>query len=762
MDRSKRAAVAARTALLAGAAAVWALGAAARAAAAEAEASSGGAALAEVVVTAEKRETNLQQTPIAISVLGKDDLVARHVQSLADLSDGAIPSLRVAPFFARNSALTLGMRGVGAMVDANQPARDQAVGVYVDGVYLGRAQGLGAALYDVERIEVLKGPQGTLFGRNTEGGAISIVTRRPSGAFHSETVADYGNYGAYKFVEHLDLPAFHDVSLKFDGLISKRDGTLRNPTSSGQLDFNAFDKKGFHAEALWRPRDDFSADYAYDVAYDASTPYYVQLETKGSLPLAPAMHLQVGRAEQANVGVPLQWSIGDTAGHRLTLDWKLSNSLEAKTIASYRTLDESQYDNGEEMLGVYAPNGAFSRYSLAHTYQKQYSGEFQLLGSFPTVHFVAGAFYFHEAVRDNAQTPNTLQWNAIGTAASFLSVNLDTVPYDRASQVVSKSAGVFGQAVWTPELTGGIAHLTVGGRFTNDKKEGSLDVVNGALPSYVDASGTRVVGVIPLDKSWTRFDPLVDLAVDATQDVHLYGRWSTGYRAGGANSRSLIYRAFDPETVSMFELGAKTEFWDHRGRFNLAAFTGTLKDAQVDFNAVIPGNNRGTLETTNAADMDTKGVEFDLAVSPVDGLTFSAAYAYTKVDPSKAFNPFSGTVSTVYPLYTPKQAGSLAVDYARPFAGATLQAHADANFSGPQYTSTSDPTLSDRSTLVNARIGLGDIRLSDSAATLEVALWSRNLLDEEHAFLRNFSAALGTYAIYNEPRTFGVEASLKY
>src|SRR6185312_7986047 len=180
--------------------------------------------LEEVVVSAQKRETNLQDTPIAISVLGGEDLSDRHVLSLDDLGDGTIPSLRVAPFFARNSALTIGMRGIGALGDANQPARDQAVGVYVDGIYLGRAQGLGSALYDVSRIEVLKGPQGTLFGRNTEGGAVSIVTKQPTGRFGVNAAAGFGDFGAYKAEAHVDLPELHDVSIKLDGLISKRDG----------------------------------------------------------------------------------------------------------------------------------------------------------------------------------------------------------------------------------------------------------------------------------------------------------------------------------------------------------------------------------------------------------------------------------------------------------------------------------------------------------------------------------------------------------
>ncbi|MDR3510606.1 MAG: TonB-dependent receptor [Caulobacteraceae bacterium] len=752
--------VALRAGLLAGVAALAAGGAALAETAGAAD--TGAASLGEVIVTAQKHATNLQKTPISISVMGGQDLANRHVQSIEDLGDGSIPSLRVAPFFARSSALTIGMRGIGALSDANQPARDQAVGVYVDGVYMGRAQGLGSALYDVERIEVLKGPQGTLFGRNTEGGAISIVTKPPSGVFKMDAAVGYGNDNAYKAEAHLDLPSFHDVSVKLDGLLSKRDGTVVNPNTSGQPDFNAYDKRGFHAEALWKPNDRFSADYAYDVAYDGTTPYYVQLLSKGSLTLAPLIKLQPDRASTANVGAPLQFSVGNTSGHRLTLDWTPAANLEVKSISSYRKLDQSQYDNGEENLSAFSPNGAFSRYSLAHVYQSQYSEELQLIGRAPSLEYIAGAFYYHEAVRDNAQTPNSLQWNATGTAYTFLPLNLNTVSYDRASHVVTESAGVFGQAVWTPPILDGITHLTVGGRFTHDAKNGSLDIVNGALPSYVNANHQTITGIIPLDKAWNRFDPLVNLAVDVAPDVSVYGKWSTGYKAGGANSRSLTYRAFDPETVSMFEIGAKTEFWDRRARLNVAAYSGNLKDVQVDFSVLILNNNRGTLETTNAATGRSQGVEADFTIEPVQGLTFSASYAYTDMTLSQAFNPFTNTMAKVYPLYTPKQSGSLAMDYERPLTAATFSLHLDANLSDGQYTSTTDPTLSDKSFIVNGRVALGDIRMADSGARVQVSLWARNLLDEQHAFLKNYSAALGTYGIFNEPRTFGVEGRVRF
>ena len=747
-----------RACLLAGTA-VLAFAGSARAADAAADDSAVG--LEEVVVTAQKRETNLQDTPIAISAMGADEMQARHVQTIEDLSDGAIPSLRVAPFFARHSALTLGMRGIGSLGDANQPARDQAVGVYIDGVYLGRAQGLGSALYDVERIEVLKGPQGTLFGRNTEGGAVSIVTRKPSGEFHMNSTIGYGNYNGYKAETHIDLPEVNNVSLKLDGLITKRDGTIENPTTSGQLDFNSYDKRGFQAQALWRPTDHFSADYAFDSSYDGTTPYNVQLVKKGALPLAPLMPLQPERADRANVGVPLQMSEGKTWGHRLNLTWDVAENITLKSISSYRKLDQTQYDNGAQFLSVYAPGGAFSRYSMAKVYQDQYSQEFQVIGHTDQLEYVFGALYFHEKVRDNAQTPNTMQWNATGTGYTTLSIDLNTVPYDRASHVTTTSYGVFGQVVWTPAGLQDL-HLTLGGRLTKDQKKGSLDIVNGALPSYVNAAKQTIVGKIPLDETWSRFDPLVTVAYDVTPDVNLYGRWSTGYKAGGANSRSLTYRAFDPETVSMYELGAKTQFWDNRARLNFAAYYGEIKDAQVDFSVIILNNNRGTLETTNAATGKTKGVELDLTVAPTEGLTVSANYAYTKVELSKAFNPFTNTQSVIYPLYTPENSGSVSIDYERPALGATFRAHLDANYADGQYTGTTDPTLSDSSFLVNARLSLSDIQLSDTGAKLQVSLWSRNLLDEAHMFLKNTNAALGTYAIFNDPRTFGAELNIKF
>jgi iron complex outermembrane recepter protein len=376
--------------------------------------------LTEIVVTAQKRTENLQEVPIAISVLGDEGLENRHVQSLLDLGDGAIPSLRVAPFFSRPGALIINVRGVGVLSDSNQPARDQGVGVYVDGVYLGRAQGLGTALYDVASIEVLKGPQGTLFGRNTEGGAVNIVTKRPSGEFKLDATFGAGNFGSYKGEVHLDLPEANNISLKLDGILSRRDGFVKNPLA-GQLDYNSYDKRGFRAEVQWEPSDTFKANYAFDIAYDATSTLYLQLvEAPVGAPatanapaiapnrLAALARVQAERASVAVVGTPQQPSIGKTNGVRLGLDWEAAKNLMLKSITSYRNLKQTQYDNGsaaptlQQPITSSNPTGSFllptpfqfARYSVAPFDQDQFSQELQAIGEFARVKYQFGALYY--------------------------------------------------------------------------------------------------------------------------------------------------------------------------------------------------------------------------------------------------------------------------------------------------------------------------------------------------------------------------------
>jgi iron complex outermembrane recepter protein len=702
-------------------------------------------------------QADLQSTPISISVMGSSDLENRGVISMADLADGAIPSLRVAPFFSRTSALTVGIRGI-VPFDANQPARDAGVGVYIDGVYLGRSQGLGTALFDIERIEVLKGPQGTLFGRNSTGGAVSIVTRKPTGEFGLRQSFGVRNFGGYGSETHLDLPKWGNVSTKIDAVVAKRDGTIRNPLA-GEPNFNKYDRRGLSTRFLWEPSDDFDADYTFDVSYDGTTPYYLQLLSlnPGAAPLAPLVQVQSERAKEADIGVPQQISEGHTRGHMLHLTYRMSNDMELRSISSYRDLKQTQFDNGGAHSQRFVPNALFARYSLGEMHQDQRSQEFQLVGSAPTIDYVAGLYHYHESGEDFAWTPNTLRWNATGTAFTRLTTLVEgqQTPFpDRLSTAVANSYAAFGQATWSPQGMNDDLHLTVGGRFTRDKKSGRLLKTQG-----VDSTAT-------FNFKSSRLDPSFTVAYDLSDDANVYAKWGTAYRAGGANARSLIYRSFNEEEVRTTEVGFKSEFADRKVRVNGAAYETKYKDIQIDFSAVnfVAGRNIGTLETVNAPGTGKiKGVELDLAIAPVEGLRLSAGYAYTETKIPLAPNPFANNaLQRVFLVYTPLHAVSGNVDYDVPLGWGNLAFHLDANAASGHRALSSEEPLTQNSLVFNGRITLGDIELSDQAE-FSLALWSRNLFDEQHTFVRLGNAGIGGLTgIYNDPRTYGLDATIKF
>ncbi|HEX8239611.1 MAG TPA: TonB-dependent receptor [Allosphingosinicella sp.] len=733
--------------------------------------------LEEIVVTATKRETNLQRTPIAISVLGSEALAERHVQSLGDLADGSIPGLRVATFEARTSALTIGIRGI-VPLDANQPAREQGVGVYIDGVYLGRQHGLGAALLDVERIEVLKGPQGTLFGRNTEGGALSIVTRAPTGAFGFRMRAGLGNFGAYNADAHLDLPAVGPLSFKVDGAVQYQGATTANPLP-GSVGWNYFDRRGLQVKARFQPSSRFTADLSADVGLDRNSPFYSQLlnynplglavgPASGALPagairpLPPLVEVEgEARMKVADIGVPQQPSVDKTRGAALMVRWNATPDLQLRSISAWREVEVEQWDNsgGAHRLPVFAPNGNFSRYSLAGLRQHQLSQEIQAVGSLGDgVEYVAGLYYFEEEASDDASTPSTNRWNADGTGYTINDPKPTLRGFrtiDRASRAKSRSYAAYGQATWTPSGLDAL-HVTLGGRFTHDEKEGRLTTVNNAPTNFA------------FEQQHDRFNPLVTIAYDAARDVHLYAKYATGYRAGGASSRSLTYRSFGPEDVKSYEIGAKTELFGRRLRLNLAAYAMDRRGSQIDFSLVTPqpnGSTRNTLETINAPGTTRiRGLEADAILKVVDGLTLTGAYAYTDTRIPDTVNPFKGVVEPVFIVFTPRNAASAAVDFERNLRGARLRLHLDANYAQATQSFAESPVKNEASFIVNGRVALGEIALGPEGARLELALWSRNLFNEAHVYRRDPAnrAVLGDYGNFNAPRTFGIEATIKF
>jgi len=829
---------------------------------ADSPAADGEGGLGEVVVTATKRETNLQKTPIAISVVDTQTIKDRHVESLYDLADGGIPSLRVATFEARQSALTIGIRGI-VPLDANQPAREQGVGIYVDGVYLGRQHGLNAALFDVQRVEVLKGPQGTLFGRNTEGGALSIVSRAPTGKFGGRIEGGVGNLGTYNGEIHLDLPKVAGFSIKLDGVLQHQGAVTKNPLAD-QAGWGYYHRKGLRGAVRWEPITGITDDFAYDVARDDNTPFYSQLLNYNpdgcvsggtnaaplALPAGSACRLPgtafTGTAgtikallpgvvvngdtlmRHADIGVPQKKSFDKTHGFTNTFKWSVSPEIELRSITAWRGVDVQQWDNsgGAHRVPVVnltasctaaAPCG-FSRYSLADLHQDQFSQEFQAVGSVGPVDYVAGLYYFNERVSDDAATPNSVGAVATITGGAVTGATYVPIPFctastplfvgqavngcsvDRASEVRSRSYAAYGQATWNATDA---LHITVGGRYTEDKKQGILTFSRN-INYLVNTTAAAANGYKPLDKTWHRFNPMAIVAYDLSSNVHAYAKYATGYRAGGASSRTANYQAFNPEDVKSFELGLKTDFWDHRARLNLAGYVMRREGSQVDLSTIQPTatGNFNNLVTFNApGNTKIRGIEADLSVAPVEGLTLNASYAYTYTDippvpvtyrEFTAAGAATGNVTTVnqkfYIVFTPRNAASGSIDYKLPIGGgeASVKFHLDANYAQATQTFDQFATKADASFIVNGRISLADVKLGSGEQKVTFGLWGRNLFNEHHVYRRdpsnslpavqttaaagvpnillvgNTGNILGDYGNFNVPRTFGIDATVHF
>jgi iron complex outermembrane receptor protein len=275
---------------------------------------------------------------------------------------------------------------------------------------------------------------------------------------------------------------------------------------------------------------------------------------------------------------------------------------------------------------------------------------------------------------------------------------------------------------------------------------------------------------------------MATIAADLTPDVHVYARYATGYRAGGANDRSSDFRSFGPEAVKSYELGAHMDLLDRHVRLNIAGYmmdrTGTQIDFDfVDTNIFLPGtttpNPTFNLHTENTANAPgtskIRGVEADLTIQATGNLTLGASYAYTHTNipltPNVNPGPLFGVLTRVFVVYTPKNALSGSIDWHSQLSdnGTMLHFHLDANYADPQYSFQNEAVLTDSSFVMNGRIAIADVPMLNGAH-VTFSLWSRYLLNETHIYRRSGAndAVLGDYANFNPPRTFGGEVAVRF
>lgn len=735
--------------------------------------------LQEIVVTAQKREQNLQRVPIAVSALDTDALENQRISSVAGLGS-IVPNFQVVRQPSNAALPAFSLRGVLGGETVSQI--DNGVSIYIDGVYLGRSSGSLFDVAEIERIEVLRGPQGTLFGRNTTGGAVNVITRKPTGEFGVRQDLTYGSYDEFRTRTRLDLPEMGGFRASLTYSHREVDGYVKNlaagteriygPGTDGKIGTSRAAKtlgaENVDSVFVAVNYDDggrFTADYKFDYTdfrgsqlgmqalgfrgpndLPGSNPMGALIETifalqpglGGTNILAPKPLSALYEPQRATDKLRAQ-------GHSLTLAYEASDSITLKNIAGFRRLEILSNGNSFDGNRLIDPFGGTGNdftvlNAISHRKQRQFSDEFQVLGNHEGFNWVAGAFYFEEHSRD---------FNSVQFFKTFPRQG-EPVPITAADQYIdarikNSAYALFAQG--SLELTDQFT-VTAGARQTWDKRQ----EINYLAP--------------PADKAKASFDRMTWQLVgeyQATPAVMVYAKAGTGYLSGG------IYNGepFEAEKLLSYEAGVKSQLWDNRVRLNVAAFSANYDDLQV---AIF----RSVMNYENAGKARIKGVEAELTVAPAEGLQIGANLGLLDFD----FKKFLSTAATgqlediadiAVRAQTPSVTFSANVLYeTQPMAnGAYLAFLLDAAYRGDTrfpIIPFADPELSKAATsqahwIVNGRVSLVDLPLGDN--TLKLSLWGQNLFNKR---VVQFSADISGFVAgsFNKPRTVGIDASFNF
>ncbi len=777
----------------------------------------------EIVVTAQKREQQLVDVPISIAALGSDQIENNQITEIRDFT-GQVPNLFVNNFNGRSDTVRLFIRGIGQ--NDVTLTQDPSVGLYVDGVYVGTTVGGGFETEDLERIEVLRGPQGTLYGRNATGGAINIISNKPKlGEFQAKGSIGYGNYDARRAVLTLNAPLGDIAAVRLTGLRSKRDG-LQNNTGLGE-DFAKQNHTAFRGAVRVRPVDAFTMDYAFDYSHNkdtgtltvptagapASFPVAAPFPIPGTFGFATGITSLVntfsvpapfadGRPDSASALRPLLPSDGKVFGHTLTLDWEASDSLTLRSITGHRRINNDQYSDNlpvhearivtsvlssfipslpaGTVLNVIGPNAIAA--SIDETKFRSTSQELQILGNSGfmagTLEYVLGAYYYEDRARLN------IIGNAIGSGPLVLQ-NFTTVR--------NKSYAGFGEVTVRPGADGKFS-VTLGARYSEDKRRAtriqersfSFAALGGFTADNCTffaltfqalgqtCAPTGAIQAATYSNKFSNFSPALTLAYKATPDLNLYAKYARGYKSGGTSQRSAnpinFAIGYDPEKVDSFEAGIKGNALNRNLLFSVAAFYMTLDNYQASLQT---GATAGDRDFRPIDGNKIYGVEFDLTGRLSDELTMGVSGALLRATfGERSASVLLDTGQTQVQNFireqtsAPKASGNIYIDYERDLSEAwTFKLHTNASYQSSIETSSNvlDNRTIGSKVLVDASIGLARQFADDREISLR--LWGKNVFDKEYESVTFGSFAFAgatTVSEFGEPRTYGLTLAFRY
>ena len=729
--------------------------------------------LEDIVVTARRVSESLQETPVAVTAFTEaaiDRKFATDIRALA----GDVPNVVISNVPGFNAA-SIGIRGqsTGDIILTFEPA----VGVVVDDFVLAHVQTQLFDLFDIERIEVLRGPQGTLFGKNTVGGVVNIITKRPGEELGGEVRLGYSSFNTKDVKAALNLPIAPNLFFRVAGSFQESDGYYRltqNNTVDGPQGRPATNQRwggskyfSGRAKLLWEATPDTEFMLTYEMLRDrGDSPPSVNespagflfdavgfpgIQTTGGSPFHTGTTLCEGDIDAPTCP-------GTLNGHRINVDGaylrgehNIDGAGSITVVGGYRRVKSvlpSDYTGENAYLFVSTRDDVREQYSLEARFSSDFSDRFK---------FTAGGMYWGQTL--DAQATSFLGFlRFLGDTTATTDPNVSTADYK------VDSYAVFGEAEY--QVADPFA-VFVGARYTKEKKTFSVRpqvrrslVETGFWPEYSDSA--------KFDRPTIR----VGYRWEIASGINNYFTYSQGYKSGGYNEQAMSATSalpFEEETADSFELGFKTENASRTLRANVAAFyvkyNDLQRDAVVPFIDPITGLPGQETKTTNAGKAEVYGVEVELSAAPVAGLTLSAALGWQKakylefstdIDGDGINDDASFLGLRNVPEWT---VGGTATYELPPFDWGMVTLNADVNYQS-RYESV---TLNAPFTQGQARTLVGgSVTWMDPTETYRISVFGRNLLDETYRVSANSVAGLFNFTNYAPPRSFGVEGSVKF
>ena len=767
----------------------------------------------DIVVTAQRREQTLQNVSVAVSAVSSDRLANAHINNLQDLQT-IVPSVSFGNDF--NQAKIF-IRGVGA--NTSTTGNSTGVALHVDGAYVARAEAQLTSLFDLERVEVLRGPQGTLYGRNAVGGSINLITAKPTRDLSGYARLTYGNYNQIISEAAISGPITDTILFRIAGKTEDRDGFGKNPVSGADVDdLNRRMVRG-QLQFKFGGGTDLLLEGEYFRQNDSSgAVHYRQASFPGVARLAP---LGVGGYAVKPRDLATESQPGtDTSTYAFTGTFKseLTDNLTLVDIANYRRFKSSLYQDLDlsAVVDSLPTNGQSTTIQERRIDSTQYSNELQL--NYKTDHFnaIVGGFYFHERQRPidnvglsrrNGLATNIAKYTAAGVDLNYAYYLCGYSPsgVQGGSTVIAPkrvctrsnlgddSAAVFGQGnLDLGAFAESLSTLTVkfGGRYSYEK-------VTSENPSVVITGGGAGVVLAPTaagthrERKFNNFSPEAGLEWKPNRDLLVYYTFSKGFKAGSGENASGSTTIVDPEKITNHEVGIKATMLDRRLSVNLAGYTYKLYGAQ--YNKTIAGGPTGyTTIFQNAATTSAKGVELEFFGRPVTGVRVSGGLSYTRakydnyltLDPLNAVNiaggvPYNAVTNPSPTAFgapgggniqlagnqvrnTPKWAWNLHGEYDLPVrvAGGKLTLQGDVSHKSRIYFSEFQRDIES-----SAAYTMVDLALNFATADDRIhgQLWVKNIGDELRTS-STFALATGRLlgATYLPPRTYGGTVGYKF